>query len=197
MAKLNSESLKNILLEEMYVIIKSGGSIISLICDCPTNQGVYGKLGGPRKVHLEQLGVFIFLVFDYVHIFKNVRNNWITVGNQMLSFVKDGKTCVAYWGDVRALYEEDRNTTLRLTKLTHTAVFPKLLQRQSVPLVCQVFNEKTVAVMVTSQTKLKINDGTIEFIRLITNWFNILNVGGQVFCDTSERQLPMSMDCKL
>ena len=60
----------------------------------------------------------------------------------MLSFVKDGKTYIAYWGDVRALYEEDRNTTLRLTKLTHTAVVLKLLQRQSVPLVCQVFNEK-------------------------------------------------------
>ena len=134
MAKLNSESLKNILLEAMYVIIKSGGSIISLICDnCPTNQDVYGKQGGPGKVHLEQLGVFIFLVFDYVHIFKNVRNNWITVGNQMLSFVKDGKTYVTYWGDVRALYEEDRNTTLRLTKLIRTAVFPKPLQRQSVP----------------------------------------------------------------
>ena len=176
-AKLNSESLKNILQEAMYVIIKSGGSIISLICDnCPTNQGVYGKLGGPGKVHLEQLGVFIFLVFDYVHIFKNVRNNWITVGNQMLSFVKDGKTYVAYWGDVRALYEEDRNTTLRLTKLTHTAVFHKPLQRQSVPLVCQVFNEKTVAAMITLQTKLKINDGTIEFIGLITNWFKMLNV---------------------
>ena len=99
MAKLNSESLKNILLEAMYVIIKSGGNIILLICDnCPTNQGVYGKLGGPGKVHLEQLGVFIFLVLDYVHIFKNVRNNWITVGNQMLSFVKDGETYVGILG---------------------------------------------------------------------------------------------------
>ena len=79
---------------------------------------------------LNNWGYLFFLVFDYVHIFKNVRNNWITVGNQMLSFVKDGKTYVAYWGDVRALYEENRNTTQRLTKLTHTAVFPKLLQKQ-------------------------------------------------------------------
>ena len=67
------------------------------------------------QVHLEQLGIFVFLVFDYVHIFNNVRNNWITVGNQTLSFVKDGKTYVAYWGDGCALYEADRNTTLRLT----------------------------------------------------------------------------------
>ena len=83
---------------------------------------------------------------------------------------------MAFWGDARALYEEDRNTTLRLTKLTHTAVFPKPLQRQSVSLVCQVFNEKTVAAMITLHTKLKINDGTIEFIRFITNWFKMLDV---------------------
>ena len=30
--------------------------------------------------------------------------------------------------------------------------------------------------MITLQTKLKINDGTIEFIRLITNWCKMLNV---------------------
>ena len=176
-AKLNAESLKNILQGAMYTIIKSGGSIISLICDnCPTNQGVYGKLGGPGKAYLEQLGVFVFLFFDYIHIFKNLRNNWITVENQILSFVKDGETYVACWRDVRALYEEDRTTTLRLTKLTHNSVFPKPLQRQSVPLVCQVFNDKTVSAMLTLQKQLNINDGTIEFIRMVTNWLNMLNV---------------------
>ena len=52
----------------------------------------------------------------------------------MLSFVKDGKTYVAYWGDARSLYEEDRNTTLRLTKLTHTAVFPNYYKGKVYPL---------------------------------------------------------------
>ena len=150
--------------------MKSGSSVNSLICDnCPTNQGVYTKLGGTGRIHLDHLGIFLFLVYDYVHIFKNIRNNWITVTDKTLSFVKDEKTLIASWADVQALYEEDRHTTLRLTKLTHTSVYPKPLQRQSVPLVSQVFNEKTVAAMTSLQTNLKINDGTIEFIRLITN----------------------------
>ena len=176
-AKLNADDLKKILQEAMFAIVKAGGRIVSLVCDnCPTNQGVYSKLDGPGKVHLENIGITAFLVYDYVHIFKNIRNNWITVVNKMLSFEKDGKKLIASWADVQSLYEEDRLTTLRLTKLTHTSVFPKPLQRQSVPLVCQVFHEKTVAVMVSLQKKLLINDGTIEFIRMVTNWFHIMNV---------------------
>ena len=142
-AKLNADDLKGILQEAMLAIVKPGGRVISLVCDnCPTNVGVYRKLGGPGKVHLEIVGIKVFLIFDYVHIFKNIRNKWITVINKLLSFEKDGKTFTASWADVQALYEEDRLTTLRLTKLTHTSVFPKPLQRQSVPLVCQVFHEK-------------------------------------------------------
>ena len=176
-AKLKADDLKKILQEAMLAIIKAGGRIMSLVCDnCPTNQGVYRILGGPGKVHFENIGMTVFLVYDYVHIFKNIRNNWITVLNKMLSFEKDGKTLIASWADVQALYEEDRLTTLRLTKLTHTSVFPKPLQRQSVPLVCQVFNDKTVAAMVSLQKKLLINDGTIEFIRMVTNWFHMMNV---------------------
>ena len=176
-AKLNANGLKSILQEAINTIIDSGGMIISLICDdCPTNQGCYRLFGGPGRVFVEHLGVFMFFVFDYVHIFKNIRNNWITVQGKTLSFEMNGITYTASWADVEALYNEDRGTTLRLTKLTHTAVFPKPLQRQSVPLVCQVFHEKTVAAMISLQEKLKVNDGTIEFIRMITNWFKMLNV---------------------
>ena len=70
------------------------------------------------------MGISLYLVYDYVHIFKNIRNNWITVKDQMLSFDIDGKAYIASWADVGALYDEDRGSTLRLTKLTHTSVYP-------------------------------------------------------------------------
>ena len=63
-----------------------------------------------------------------------------------------------------------------MTKLTHTAVFPKPLQRQSVPLVCQVFNDKTEAALSALKTKLNIRDGTIVFVSIIKDWFNMMNV---------------------
>ena len=118
--------------------------------------------------------------------------------NKQLSFEKDGKTLTASWADVQTLYEEDRMTTVRLTKLTHTSVFPKPLQRQSVPLVCQVFNEKTVAAMVSLQEKLLINDGTIEFIRMVTNWFHMMNVKDR-YSGTRTRDIlrsPWTLGCE-
>ena len=50
------------------------------------------------------------------------------------------------------------------------------MQRQSVPFVCNVFNDKTVAALESLKIVLDINDGTIIFVRLITDWFKIMNV---------------------
>ena len=80
------------LLDAAYTITSAGGCPVSFICDNrATNQSVYAKLGGPGKVYIEFIHHFVYLVYDYVHIFKNIRNNWKTVENQQLSYVKDGK----------------------------------------------------------------------------------------------------------
>ena len=81
-----------------------------------------------------------------VYIYKIIRNNWITEPEQELSFQLDGTEYKACWKDIRDLYEIYSKTPPRMTKMTHTAVFPKVLQRQSVSLVCKVFDDKTVAV---------------------------------------------------
>ena len=73
----------------------------------------------------------------------NLRNYWITEALKQLSFHIDGRECLACWSDIVNLYEEDKKNPIRLTKLTHTSIYPKPLQRQSVSLVHQVFNEKT------------------------------------------------------
>ena len=58
-----------------------------------------------------------------------------------------------------------------MTKITHTAVYPRPLQRQSVPPLYQFFNEKTVTALKTLINKLKINERTIVFVQMIVNWF--------------------------
>ena len=107
---------------------------------------------------------------------KNLRNNCLTEKLQELSFMEDGKEYLACWKDIQALYEEDRNSSLRLTKLTHTSVFEKPLQRQSVPLVCQVFHEKTIAGFKALKNTINPQEGTISFITLVTNWLKMMNV---------------------
>ena len=145
---LKAVDILQMLSEAVRVIKDNDGFPVSFICDnCPTNQGVYSQLGG----------LWVFLTYGLVHIFKNLRNNWITEATQRLSLMKNGIEYIACWNDIKKLYNEDRQTSLRLTKLTHTAVYTKPLQCQSVPLVRQVFNEKTIAALSTLQAKLNIS----------------------------------------
>ena len=104
--------------------------IVSIVCDnCPTNQAVCKLIGGPDKTKLADQSE-VYLVFDYVHLYKKLRNNWITEKTQQLSFSKGGKEYIACWSNVVALHQEDNKSALRLRKLTNTSVHTKPLQRQ-------------------------------------------------------------------
>lgn len=113
------------------------------------------------------------------------------------SFVVHGNEYKAYWSDIRKVYEIDRATPIRLTKLTHTAVFPKPLQRQSVPLVCQVFNDKTVAALKTFKDSLGISEGTIILIQTMSDWFKMMNVKDRFSAIhlRDEARQPWTADC--
>ena len=176
-AKLDSDQLKEFLLEALVAVTNAGCIIISCVGDnCKTNIAVYDKLGGPGKAFINAINSHIFLVFDYVHSFKNIRNNWTTVPDKKLSFIKEGKTYVARWKNIEALHEEDRRNHIRLTKITYTTVYPKPLQRQSLLFVFQIFHDKTVAALSTVKDKLGLSEGTLIFVKLITDWFHMMNV---------------------
>ena len=150
---------------------------MSLICDnAPVNARTFELMGGPGKVSIQYKGDTYNLFLVYVHIHKNITNNWITEINRQLSFTTNGEKYLACWSDVIALYEEDRKSAIRLTKLTNTSVHTKPLQRQSVPLVSQVFNDKTVAASKALKGSVKYNEGTVIFIQLVTDWFKMTNV---------------------
>ena len=82
---LKAVDILQMLFEDVQVIKDNGGFPISFICEnCPTNQGVYSQLGGPGRRYLEPIGLWVFLTYDLVHIFKNLQNNWITEATQRL-----------------------------------------------------------------------------------------------------------------
>ena len=75
---------------------------------------------------------------------------------------------------------------------------PKPLQRQSVPLVCNIFNDKTVAAFRALQGNFSFHEGTSLFISIITKWFKMMNVK-----DTTshlklkdDARLPWTLNCK-
>ena len=46
----------------------------------------------------------IFLLFDFVHLLKCIRNNWITEKTQELSFKISDHTYTAKWSDIKTLH---------------------------------------------------------------------------------------------
>ena len=109
----------------------------------------------------------------------------------------DGKKWTACWNDICHLYEIDSKTPLRMTKRTHTSVFPKVLQRQSVPLVSKVFDDKTIAAFEAKNDTLHFQPETVKLVTLITQWFMMMNVKDR-YNDIKLRddtRAPWSIDC--
>ena len=60
-AKLNSNQLKDILLEALAAVSNAGGTTISCICDnFNTSVSVYAKFGGPGRVFIDILNSHAF-----------------------------------------------------------------------------------------------------------------------------------------
>lgn len=90
-ANLDSKQLREYVLKIIETVQRSGGRPVSIIYDnCPLNQRVYKEFSGPGLVKLPNDGLELYVVYDYVHIFKNLSNNWITETQQELSFNMDG-----------------------------------------------------------------------------------------------------------
>ena len=173
---LKANDLKNHLLQVIQCVRKHGGTVISLVSDNhPTNRSVYTSF----KINSEFLGndsptsehSNFVLISDPVHLFKNIRNNWLTATNGEINFLYKDKTITAKWDHISAIYHTEKNNIVRRTTLTLNAIDPNCTSKQNVKLVLQIFNTKTVAALR--------QDGyldTAEFVSIILKLWNILNI---------------------
>ena len=90
---------------------------------------MFGKLF-PDKPWLTNDG--IFLIFDYVHLLKNIRNNWLTEKTSQLIFIDKGVHKVAQWDHLKMLYEHESKNLVKLSNLNEVSIFPKPIERQSI-----------------------------------------------------------------
>ena len=75
----------------------------------------------------------IFLLFDYVHVVKCLRNNWLTKKTKRLQYTFNGvynSSCKV--NDLVELKKAESNSLLNLFKLKDVAVSPKPIERQCV-----------------------------------------------------------------
>ena len=106
---------------------------------------------------------------------KNIRNNQITEKNKELKYEIDGETKVAKFSDLEQLYKLECYKTVKLSKLTEVAVYPKPVERQKVSTCLQIFNEKIITALMTHPELTGAAD-TEKFISLILEFWNIVSV---------------------
>ena len=154
-------------------IRKAGGNPVAIIVDGNrVNQSFFYKID-LTKPWLTNDG--IVLLYDYVHLLKNVRNNWITEATKEINFVHEGKILTARWHDLEELLKLEEGNLVKLSKLTKVSVYPTPIERQKVLFVLQIFCEKTVAALKVHEGQLNC-EGTIIFISKIIKIWKIMNV---------------------
>ena len=145
----------------------------------------------------------IYLLYDPVHLFKYIRNNWITEKTQIVDFCDpdSNELMSASWKDLITIYKSESNGDIKLTKLDHRTLYPNNFEKQKVYLVCNVFNEKTCIVLAQNNMK-----GTHTFVRNVTRMWNILNIKSptvgirindddrQPFIDSNDERLTFLVD---
>ena len=153
------------------------GKLIAIITDGnKVNQSFFSKFKTVEgKPWLCQNGSYF--LYDYVHLLKCIRNNWLTEKLGQLQFIHNEITHIANWRDLINLYTLEKNQLIKLSRLTETSINPKPIERQKVSTCLQIFSEETVAALKThpkvEQESVK---GTIIFLELIIEFWKVVNV---------------------
>ena len=75
------------------------------------------------------------------------------------------------WSDLVKIYDSEKDSMLKNTKLTHATLHPTNFEKQKVSLAMNIFNERTVAALESKGFK-----DTAIFVETVTNLWNCLNV---------------------
>ena len=170
-AKLNADYLYEKINSCAGRVEQAGGNVLAVICDGNRiNQAFLKKFTTlPDKPWLTVDGKF--LLFDFVHLLKNIRNLWLTEKSGQLEFTHDCKMFVAHWQHLRELYQHESRETpsgdksiMKLSMLDEVSVYPRVIERQRIPPCLKVFCEKTaIALELYGEKHGKDVLGTVTF----------------------------------
>lgn len=188
---LTANYLHETVLEILKMLSEIGFKVLSIISDNNSvNRSMFQLLcGGSLNTCFKNpfdKSQTIFLLFDTVHIFKCIRNNWLNQTDSNQTFIvpdfedlasdKKHFACVSH---LKILYREEENNLIKLAPaLSKKVLFPTSLERQNVNLCCRLFDEKNIAAL-QERSRRKQSDeynGTIMFLQTVLNWWKIVNV---------------------
>ena len=175
-SKLSSDFLYQTVSGVIDSIKSSHGEVVAVITDNNrTNQAFFKRFETEDSKPWKSVDG-IYLLFDYVHLIKSLRNNWITEKCQELRFTQDNEEHVAQWNNIRELFRLEKDHLVKLSNLTETSVAPKPIERQRVSTVLQVFCDKTLAALKTHPNidRHKV-EGTILFLERIVDYWKVVS----------------------
>ena len=170
--KLTADFQFDVVVKAAAAVEKCGGIVIGSITDNnKVNQhfcSKFLKVSNSKASHPLDSERSWFLLYDTVHLFKSLRNNWITEKTKTLTF--DGTT-VGSFKDIQDLYENEQSNILKTTPLTRSSVYPSRLQLQNVQHVIRVMNDQVVAAL-----KINGKEETAQVIEQILRFWKVVNV---------------------
>ena len=117
----------------------------------------------------------VFLLYDFVHLMKNIRNNSINEPMKELKFFVDEEEKVAKWTDIGNLYKLESQHLVKMSKLSKVAVYPSPIERQKVSLCLNVFCDETVCAL-KCHSRMQNAKDTVVFIEKVLQFWHIVNV---------------------
>ena len=165
--------------------LQNGGAhVVSIICDGNrTNPAFFKMFDTNEDSPWVTKDGKLFLLYDYVHLIKSLRNNWLTERCGELLFDDKGHSFIAKWSDLLDLYkleqDEEHSKLLKMSKLKEVSVYPKPIERQRVSTCLNIFCDETIAAL-ENHPKLQNadNGGTVLFLKKIVEFWKIVNVRG-------------------
>ena len=174
-SKLDSDFLfeqSNVLIDK---IKDAGGKVVSIICDNNrVNQAFYKKFSCTYPWRTDN---DIFLLFDFVHIVKSIRNNWITERNGEIEYEYRGDRYTAKWEHIKTLQKLEDKDIVKMSRLNFVAANPKPIERQKVETCLRVFCEETINALKCHTGMQNENvDGTVIFLTKVVQFWKTVNV---------------------
>ena len=118
----------------------------------------------------------VFLLFNFVHIVKSIRNNWITEKTGELELNYRGENYVANWDQIRKLQKLEDGNLVKMLKLTYVGANLKPIERQNVDTCLKLFCDETVnALKFHSDMQVENVDSTVTLIIKIIKFWEIVN----------------------
>ena len=182
--KLTLDVLRKSFLSAMQISLDAGFDVVLSCCDNhPVNRRLLvdflcnGHLKScvPNPIDSSKR---LFLLIDPTHNIKNIYNIFQKKDSletpDLISFGK----CIARFSHIKQLYSLESNQHLKIAhKLTSRCLEPTSIQRSSAKLAFSVFHESTVNAIEYFSTHGHSDwTGTAQFLRLIRNLLNIINV---------------------